>query len=195
MRSWRCYLEGVNADMLTVVIDRNPLTYLQTQGVLSRSHCGRRAGQMFTIKWQYRPGKSNLAEPVSRSPGVCAAMWPVAGPELLGTCDAVSCKGSNQQLTFHWRPSLGQAYTKVSLHLCEVRASVAAVTRSKVRNPTSTSSNLPASESVISDSSVQETAPVSALSHFQKRCAAAYEKDPLFKDESNLKLYSYLLTG
>ncbi|KAA6422094.1 MAG: hypothetical protein FRX49_07845 [Trebouxia sp. A1-2] len=77
-------------------------------------------------------------------------MWPVAGPELLGTCDAVSCKGSNQQLTFHWRPSLGQAYTK-------------------------------------------ETAPVSALSHFQKRCAAAYEKDPLFKDESNLKLLSFLI--
>ncbi|KAA6427584.1 MAG: hypothetical protein FRX49_02247 [Trebouxia sp. A1-2] len=35
-----------------------------------------------------------------------------------------------------------------------------------------------------------ETAPVSALSHFQKRCVAAYEKDPLFKDESNLKQYT-----
>ena len=28
MRTWRCYLEGVSADMLTV---DNPLTYLQTQ--------------------------------------------------------------------------------------------------------------------------------------------------------------------
>ena len=36
MRAWRCYLEGVNADMLTVVTDHNPLTYLQTQNVLSR---------------------------------------------------------------------------------------------------------------------------------------------------------------
>ena len=36
MRTWRCYLEGVSADMLTVVTDHNPLTYLQTQNTLSR---------------------------------------------------------------------------------------------------------------------------------------------------------------
>ena len=33
---WRCYLEEVSADVLTVVPDHNPLTYLQTQAVLSR---------------------------------------------------------------------------------------------------------------------------------------------------------------
>ena len=33
MRTWRCYLEGVKC---TVVTDHNPITYLQTQLVLSR---------------------------------------------------------------------------------------------------------------------------------------------------------------
>ena len=64
MRTWRCYLEGVNADVFTVVTDHNPLTYLQTQNVLSRrqtrwSECL----QMFTFKRLYRPGKSNVADP------------------------------------------------------------------------------------------------------------------------------------
>ena len=35
-RTWRCYLEGVSADTLFVITDHNPLTYLQTQSVLSR---------------------------------------------------------------------------------------------------------------------------------------------------------------
>ena len=33
MRTWRCYLEGVKC---TVVTDHNPITYLQTQPMLSR---------------------------------------------------------------------------------------------------------------------------------------------------------------
>ena len=34
--------------------------------------------QMFTFKWLYRPGKSNVADPPSRNPGVVAALLPVA---------------------------------------------------------------------------------------------------------------------
>ena len=45
--------------------------------------------------------------------------------------------------------------------------------------------DLPASAShTDDDSSDKETVPVSDLSHFQKRCAAAYEMDPAFQDES-----------
>ena len=86
MRTWRCYLEGVSADMLTVVTDHNPLTYLQTQTVLSRRQTRwSEYLQMFTLKWLYRPGKSNVADPLSRSPAVVASMLPVAG--------SVSCAG------------------------------------------------------------------------------------------------------
>ena len=54
MRTWRCYLEGVSADMLTVVTDHNPLTYLQTQTVLSRRQTRwSEYLQMFTFKWLF----------------------------------------------------------------------------------------------------------------------------------------------
>ena len=68
-------MEGVGADMLTV---ENPLTYLQTQTVLLRRQTRwSEYLQMFTCKWLYRPGKSNVADPLSWSPGVVAAMLPV----------------------------------------------------------------------------------------------------------------------
>ena len=82
MRTWRCYLEGVTADMFTVVTDHNPLTYLQSQSVLSRKE----TLQMFTFKWLYRPGKSNVADPLSTNPGVVAALLPVAVAESLCRC-------------------------------------------------------------------------------------------------------------
>ena len=133
MRTWRCYLEGVRADMLTVVTDHNPLTYLQTQTVLSRRQTRwSEYLQMFTYKWLYRPGKSNVADPLSRSPGVVAAMLPVAGPDSLCRCCALHCQGSRQQLTFRWTQVSGGH--KVSEPLpTEVMASglCAVVTRSQ----------------------------------------------------------------
>ena len=40
------------------------------------------------------------------------------------------------------------------------------------------------------DSSDKKTAPVSDLSHYEKHCLAAYEKDPAFQDESLLSKYT-----
>ena len=94
-------LGGVSANMLTVVTDHNPLTHLQSQSVLSRRQTRwSEYLQMFTFKWLYRPGKSNVADPLSRNPGVVAALWPVAGAESLCRCAAVHCLGPKQQLTF-----------------------------------------------------------------------------------------------
>ena len=132
-RTWRCYLEGVSADMLTVVTDHNPLTYLQTQAVLSRRQTRwSEYLQMFTYKWRYRPGKSNVVDPISRNPGVVSAMLPVAGPATLCQCAAVHCLGPRQQLTFRWAQKI-PGTPKVSEPLpaeALADASCAAVTRS-----------------------------------------------------------------
>ena len=72
-------------------------------------------------------------------------------------------------------------------------ATVAATTRSQVSRPApvATEPDLPASASQTDDdSSDKETAPVSDLSDFQKRCAAAYEKDPALQDESLSSRYT-----
>ena len=66
---WRCYLEG--APKFQVVTDHNPLIYLNTQQNLSR----RQARwvefmQRFDFGWIYRPGRFNVADPLSRAPSL-----------------------------------------------------------------------------------------------------------------------------
>ena len=65
---WRCYLEGSKC---TLVTDHNPLVHLQEQPNLSR----RQARWMeymarFDYEWQYRKGRLNVADPISRNPAL-----------------------------------------------------------------------------------------------------------------------------
>ena len=66
LKQWRCYLEGPTFRMVT---DHHPLIYLQTQPDLNR----RQARWMeyfsrFHFTWEYRAGKLNMADPLSRHP-------------------------------------------------------------------------------------------------------------------------------
>ena len=63
---WRCYLEGVDA---TVVTDHNPLTFFQTQPQLSRRQLRWQDHlSMFKFIWTHWPGRLNVADPLSRHP-------------------------------------------------------------------------------------------------------------------------------
>jgi hypothetical protein len=66
LKTWRCYVEGIP---FTVVTDHNPLIHLQTQPNLSRRQA-RWAEylQRFNFTWAYRPGRDNVADPLSRHP-------------------------------------------------------------------------------------------------------------------------------
>jgi hypothetical protein len=66
LKTWRCYLEGVQFKVIT---DHNPNTHLQTQPNLSRRQA-RWAEylQRFQFTWTYRPGRTNVADPLSRHP-------------------------------------------------------------------------------------------------------------------------------
>ena len=68
LKEWRCYLEG---RPFTVVTDHKPNTYLDVatnaHNVKRRAHwldisCG------FDYTWVYRPGRLNVADPISRAP-------------------------------------------------------------------------------------------------------------------------------
>ena len=64
MRTWRCFLEGGKA---VVVTDHNPITYLQTQKNLSRRQVRwSEYLQNFEFEWKYRPGTLNPADALSR---------------------------------------------------------------------------------------------------------------------------------
>ena len=71
MRTWRCYLEGVE---ITMVTGHNPLGFLQTRANLSR-HQVRWSEylQAFRFRWQFRPSRINIADPHSRKQVVTVA--------------------------------------------------------------------------------------------------------------------------
>lgn len=68
LQVWRCYLEGTNCPV-NVITDHKPNTYLASQPNLSRRQARwSEFFQRFKLNWQYRPGRTNVADPLSRNP-------------------------------------------------------------------------------------------------------------------------------
>ena len=67
---WRCYLDGVE---FTVVTDHSPNTFFHTQAVLSprQARWAERLSR-FSFQWEYRAGRTNVADPLSRHPLILA---------------------------------------------------------------------------------------------------------------------------
>jgi len=68
LTEWRCYLEGSDCTLFT---DHNALVHLQTQPCLNRRQV--RWLEFLSrfepgLKWQYKPGKAMMADPLSRNP-------------------------------------------------------------------------------------------------------------------------------
>ena len=72
LREWRCYLEGAP---FTIVTDHEPNTYLDKS---TNPHTIKRRGRWLAVScgydytWVYRPGRMNVADPVSRAPQLFA---------------------------------------------------------------------------------------------------------------------------
>lgn len=65
MRTWRCYLEGAKG--VTLVTDHKPNTFFENTGVLSRRQARwSEFLQRFVYTWVYRPGRTNVADALSR---------------------------------------------------------------------------------------------------------------------------------
>jgi len=70
LQEWRCYLEGPKIRLIT---DHCPLTYLKTQQHLSRKQARWLTFfEQFDYTWVYRPGRTNVADPLSRHPTFAA---------------------------------------------------------------------------------------------------------------------------
>ena len=69
---WRCYLDGVE---FTVVTDHSPNTFFATKALLSprQTRWAERLSR-FQFCWKYRPGRINVADPLSRHPSFSANM-------------------------------------------------------------------------------------------------------------------------
>jgi transposase InsO family protein len=67
LKEWRCYLEG---PQVTLVTDHHPLTSLSHTPLSRRQARWLEYLQRFHITWQYRPGRLNVADPISRNPAL-----------------------------------------------------------------------------------------------------------------------------
>lgn len=84
LSEWRCYLEG-GEGKLTLVTDHNPLVYLQSQPNLSRKQARwMEFFSRFHYDWVYRPGRINVADPISRNPALCNVVFTA---ELFAACN------------------------------------------------------------------------------------------------------------
>ena len=64
LTEWRCYLEGPE---VTLITDHNPNTFFDTITTLSRRQARwQQFLSRFHHKWLYRPGRDNVADPISR---------------------------------------------------------------------------------------------------------------------------------
>ena len=69
MTIWRCFLEGLPKEHITLVTDHHPNTCLPTQPLLNRRQARwSELLQRFNFQWVYRPGRINVADPISRMP-------------------------------------------------------------------------------------------------------------------------------
>lgn len=74
-KTWRYVIEGLPKEKVTLVTDHHPLVNLPTQPNLSRRQARwSEFLQRFHFSWEYRPGRINIADPISRRP------WPQNTP-------------------------------------------------------------------------------------------------------------------
>ena len=109
LSTWRCYLEGGKA--VKVMTDHAPNTYLPTQPNLSRRQArwSEFLQRFNTLTWHYKPGKINVADPVSRSPALlnasavdlAAQQWRAWLERSGGTATAAATEGSNGKAVAH----------------------------------------------------------------------------------------------
>jgi hypothetical protein len=91
LREWRCYLEG---RPFTLVTDHKPNTYLdETNNVHTMQRRARWPSESsrFDYVWRYRPGRINVADPISRAPQHFALLCGVVPTQVWGQCDALLC--------------------------------------------------------------------------------------------------------
>ena len=72
---WRCYLDGTD---FVVVTDHSPNTFFANKKLLSpRQRRWAERLSPFNFTWEYRPGRINVADPISRHPKFFAQSEPV----------------------------------------------------------------------------------------------------------------------
>ena len=167
---WRCYLDGTE---FTVVTDHSPNTFFANKKLLSpRQRRWAERLSPFKFVWEYRPGRTNVADPISRHPTFFAESSTVAAV-------------------------LNAVCTDLPVNLAAIVASVSAVStrakpaRAKVAQDTAETPLPPANDNAEAENAVAEQQDLDMLSEIIQ----GYHTDPWFSNEHNradLELYNGL---
>jgi len=97
LKEWRCYTEG--SKDLKVVTDHHPLKFLASQPILSRRLARWEQELMgFDFTWIYEAGRTNMADPLSRSPALTSLV--------------VACMVCASSRTTDWMTQIKAGYSK-----------------------------------------------------------------------------------
>ncbi|GJP33550.1 hypothetical protein CLOM_g18077 [Closterium sp. NIES-68] len=99
LRTWRCYLEGVE---FVVTTDHCPNTYFSTQATLTRRQA--RWAELlsgFTFDIRYRAGSTNMADPLSRQPiGAATGLEETEDKAVVAACFGILAVARVSEVTF-----------------------------------------------------------------------------------------------
>ncbi len=102
-QTWRCYLEGSEVRVIT---DHHPNTFLHTQVTLSRRQARwSEYLQRLNFTWEYRPGRTNVADPLSRNPEFLSAVR-TCGMTHGGERGPVPCEDTAPELALDAPPEI-----------------------------------------------------------------------------------------
>ena len=163
---WRCYLDGSD---VTVVTDHSPNTFFATKSLLSprQARWAERLSR-FQFTWEYRPGRINVADPLSRHPAF------VSNTVLA----AVQLQSQIPATAHHTTPQL--AAVSHSTATQQTSSQLAAVTHSTVAD---------------ADIQAENAAAAQADNDLLTQIIPGYSQDPWFEKGSNtawLDLYQGL---
>ena len=95
LEKWRCYLDGRK---FTVITDHQPNTWFESQKVLTPRLCRwYERIRSFDFDWQYKPGRINVADPLSRHPAFLNVLLAVSTRSALANMPAEGLAPSGRQ--------------------------------------------------------------------------------------------------
>jgi hypothetical protein len=169
LHKWRCYLEGTP---FTLITDHCPNTFFKTQQNLSRRQARwSEFFQRFDFEWQYQPGRTNLADPLSRLPTLSMADTETGAPNLKFAC----LRGS---ALFEALAPARDLWTDPTPLLGKRK-----ICSAKVNPAVSREAFFAALTLVHHDSTL-----ITRLTSFEKEIAHSYRLDPWFTDKKNHKV-------
>jgi hypothetical protein len=190
---WRCYLEGLK---FTVITDHNPLVHIPTQPNLSRKQARWvEFLQRFDFKWEYRPGRINVADPLSRmyegaSPEETAHL---AKPAVLNAITlAVVTRSHKVPPPPPPNPPPPSKRKRKAERLTDSQLPVVASSQPEMRPSLDTDRALDPPAAVVTEDAPAETSPckrqeVSEDNQLLELAVAGYGSDPWFADPKNLE--------